>query len=250
MDKDFYNLNLNKRLVFLKIQTYLKLIRQLILDFVENCFVKGLGQQRILKYISTLKMIATQINIDFDKVEKRDLFIFISELEQSDKSEWLKHDYKVALKKFYKWYLKDDNPELTKWIKASISRKDRKLPEEMLIEEDILKMINCAKKKSDKAIIALLWDIGARVGEIGNLRIKHIKFDEYGATINLKGKTGYRRVRAVFSVEYLQAWLLEHPDRNNPDAPLWTTFDSKEDLIKPLHYGSIRMKIKTISKES
>jgi hypothetical protein len=49
-------------------------------------------------------------------------------------------------KKVYKWYLKDDNPELTKWIKASISKKDRKLPEDMLIEEDILKMINCAKK--------------------------------------------------------------------------------------------------------
>jgi integrase/recombinase XerD len=75
----------------------------------------------------------------------------------------------------------------------------------MLIEEDILKIINSTKKKSDKAIIALLWDIGARVGEIGNIRIKHVKFDELGATVNLKGKTGYRRVRAIFSVDYLQA---------------------------------------------
>jgi integrase/recombinase XerD len=250
MDKDFYNYDLNKRLICLRNSNISEVNKQLILNFVENCFMEGLGQHRILKYISTLKMIATQINTDFDKVEKRDLFIFISELEQSDKSEWLKHDYKVCIKKFYKWYLKDDNPELTKWIKASINRKDQKLPEEMLIEEDILKMINYAKKKSDKAIIALLWDIGARIGEIGNLRIKHIKFDEYGATVNLKGKTGYRRVRAVFSVEYLQAWLLEHPDRNNPDAPLWTTFDSKEDLIKPLHYGSIRMKIKRLAKKA
>ena len=213
MNNDFYNYDLNKRLISLRCSNISEVNKQLILNFVENCFMEGLGQHRILKYISTLKMIASQIEIDFDKIEKRDLFIFISKLEQSNKSDWLKHDYKVCIKKFYKWYLKDDNPELTKWIKASISRKDRKLPEEMLIEEDILKMINCAKKKSDKAIIALLWDIGARVGEIGNLRIKHIKFDEYGATVNLKGKTGYRRVRAVFSVEYLQAWLLEHPDQ-------------------------------------
>lgn len=250
MDKDFYNLDVNKRLVSLKNSNISEVNKQLILDFVENCFVEGLGQHRILKYVPTLKMIASQMKIDFDKVEKRDLFIFISKLEQSGKSDWLKHDYKVALKKFYRWYSKDDNPELTKWIKASINRKDRKLPEEMLTEEDILRMINCAKKKIDKAIIALLWDVGARVGEIGNLRIKHVKFDEYGATVNLKGKTGYRRVRAVFSVDYLQAWLLEHPDRNNPDAPLWTTFDSKEDLIKPLHYGSIRMKIKRLAKRA
>ena len=47
-------------------------------------------------------MIATQIKIDFDKVEKRDLFNFISELERSNKSDWLKYDYKVRIKKFYK----------------------------------------------------------------------------------------------------------------------------------------------------
>jgi integrase/recombinase XerD len=97
MDKDFYNLDLNKRLISLKNSNISKVNKKLILDFVENCFVEGLGQQRILKYISTLKMIATQINTDFDKVEKRDLFIFISKLEQSDKSDWLKHDYKVCI---------------------------------------------------------------------------------------------------------------------------------------------------------
>jgi integrase/recombinase XerD len=134
MDNSFYNYDLNKRLISLRCSNISEVNKQLILNFVENCFMEGLGQHRILKYISTLKMIAIQINVDFDKVEKGDLFLFISKLEQSDKSEWLKHDYKVCIKKFYKWYFKDDSPELTKWIKASISRKDRKLPEEMLIE--------------------------------------------------------------------------------------------------------------------
>ena len=167
MDNDFYNLNLNKRLQCLKNSDISEVNKQLILDFIDNCFVEGLGQQSVLKYISILKMIVTQIKIDFDKVEKRDLFNFISELERSNKSDWLKYDYKVRIKKFYKWFLKDDNPELTRWIKASVSRKDRKLPEEMLTEQDILEIINCAIKLSDKAIVALLWDTGARIGEIG-----------------------------------------------------------------------------------
>lgn len=47
-------------------------------------------------------MISIQIKIDFDKVEKRYLFVFISKLEQSNKSDWLKHDYKVGIKKYYK----------------------------------------------------------------------------------------------------------------------------------------------------
>jgi integrase/recombinase XerD len=205
LEKNFYNLDFSKRLVSLKNSKISEVNKQLISDFVENCYAQGLGQQRVIKYISILKMIATQINIDFDKVEKRDLFTFISQLEQSDKGEWLKHDYKVGIKKFYRWYLNDDDPELTKWIKASISKKNKKLPEDLLTEEDIKKMISCTKKSLEKAIVALLWDIGARIGEIGDLRIKHVKFDERGAIINLKGKTGYRRVRASFSVEYLKA---------------------------------------------
>jgi hypothetical protein len=78
----------------------------LILDFADNCFTERLDQHRILKYISVLKIIALKLQLDLDKVEKRDLFIYISELERSDKSQWLKHDYKVALKKFYKRYRK------------------------------------------------------------------------------------------------------------------------------------------------
>jgi hypothetical protein len=61
MDNDFYNLNLNKRLQCLKNSDISEVNKQLILDFVDNCFVEGLGQQRILKYTSILKMIAIQI---------------------------------------------------------------------------------------------------------------------------------------------------------------------------------------------
>lgn len=95
ISNDFYNLSINKRLEPLKSSDISEVNKQLILDFVDNCFVEGLGQQRILKYISILKIIASQMKIDFNKIEKRDLFVFISELEKSNKGDWLKHDYKV-----------------------------------------------------------------------------------------------------------------------------------------------------------
>ena len=89
---------------------FLNVNKKLIFDFVDNCFADRLSQHRILKYISALKIIALKIQIDFDKIEKKDLFIFISDLEKSNSSQWLKHDYKVTLKKFYKWYCKEDSP--------------------------------------------------------------------------------------------------------------------------------------------
>jgi site-specific recombinase XerD len=136
-----YKLSLQKRLKSLTSAPISDVNKQLILNFVGHCFTERLSQHRILKYISALKVIALDIQLDFDKVEKRDLFVFIYELERSDKSQRLKHDYKVILKKFYKWHCKEDSPELTRWIKTTAKKKDQKLPEGMLTELDVLKLI-------------------------------------------------------------------------------------------------------------
>jgi site-specific recombinase XerD len=228
------NMSVQKSLDSLKGAPVSDTNKKLIFDFVDYCFSEGLSKHRVRKYISILKNIALQIQTDFDKVEKKDLYRFISVLERTDKSEWVKHDYKISLKKFYKWQCEEERPELTKWIKTTMKKKDQKLPEEMLNESDVLNLIENAENLRDKAIIALLWDIGARIGEIGTLSLKHIKFDEYGAIVNVKGKTGYRRVRAVWSVKYLAAWLEVHPENYNLEARLWITTDSEEGSLKPL----------------
>ncbi len=124
----YNNMNVQKRIESLKDAPISDVNKKLIFDFIDYCFSEGLSQHRILKYISILKCIAIQIQIDFDKIEKRDLYIFISDLERSDKSEWVKHDYKISLKKFYKWQCDDERPELTKWIKTTMKKRNQKLP--------------------------------------------------------------------------------------------------------------------------
>lgn len=62
----------------------------------------------------------------------------------------------------------------------------------MLKENEVELMIGAASNKRDRVIIALLWDIGARIGEIGNLRIKDVKFDDIEGAIVVNGKTGPR----------------------------------------------------------
>jgi len=88
-----------------------------------------------------------------------------------------------------------------------------KLPEELLTEEEIKRMIEVANHPRDKAIIAVLYDTGTRIGEMGSLKIKHIVFDQYGAILTVNGKTGMRRVRIIFSVPYLASWLDIHPQK-------------------------------------
>jgi hypothetical protein len=49
------------------------------------------------------------------------------------------------LKKFYKWYCKEDGPEIIKWIRTIVKKKDQKLLEEMLTESDVLNLIENAE---------------------------------------------------------------------------------------------------------
>ncbi|MDG6243594.1 MAG: site-specific integrase [Methanolobus sp.] len=116
--------------------------KEVISRFADHCFTEGVSEHRVLKYISKLKSIALSIEVDFDKADEKVIRRYIANLERSDKSEWTKHDYKVALKKLYKWLFDEDNPALTKWITTAIKKKNQKLPEDILLNEpNILKLI-------------------------------------------------------------------------------------------------------------
>ncbi len=53
------------------------------------------------------------------------------------------------------------------------------------------------------------------------MKLKHVSFDKYGAVLRVTGKTGDRRIRLVASTLTLQAWINEHPMKNDPESYLW-----------------------------
>jgi integrase/recombinase XerD len=161
-----------------------------------------------------------------------------------------KHDYKVVLKKFYRWLNNGQEPSIVKWISTSFKDKNQKLPEDMITESEVKLMIDSAENNRDKAMIALLWDIGARISEIGNLHVKDIKFDDIGISILVNGKTGPRKVRAVWSIDYINDWLKVHPGQKNPEAPLWFNFAKKSENLEAMQYGAIRMQLTKISRKA
>lgn len=234
----FHKINVQARLDGLVDPGVSELNRELITGFIDWCFSNRIGEHRAVKYISTLKHIAIDLNMDFDKVTKKEMEAYIGRLERSDKSNWTKHDYKIAVKKFYAWLNGGKESELTEWIKTTLSKKETRMPEELLIEEEVLKLIDSAKSPRDKALIALMWDVGARIGEIANIKIKNLTFDEYGMSVLLNGKTGPRRVRAVWSIQYIMSWLEMHPDKKNNNAMLWVNSENK-----PISYQAVRKQL-------
>lgn len=65
-------------------------------------------------------------------------------------SDWTKHDYNLVLKTFYKWLNRDD---LVKVIKV-VNPGNKTIPEDLLTEDDVQKMIDAAYTQKDKAFIA------------------------------------------------------------------------------------------------
>jgi ribosomal protein L40E len=70
-------------------------------------------------------------------------------------------------------------------------------------------------------MLFVLYESGARAGELLSLRLRDIELDKYGAVIRVRGKTGARRIRIVTAVPDLQLWLNMHPSGNDLNAPLW-----------------------------
>lgn len=223
-------------------------VNKALLDrFCTACIAEGLSQIRAAKYIESLKKIDLYLGKAFESATKEDIQRVAVEIETSSYSGWYKHDLKVALKKFYKWLRgTDDYPEEVRWLKTTVRNLNRKLPEELVTQEEADRMIQCADNARDRAFVAVLFDSGCRIGEIGTLQVKHVEFDKYGAAIIVSGKTGMRRVRLVPSVPSLAQWLSFHWRRSDPDAPLWLSFEKRKG-IDHLTYGGASSMLKHLA---
>lgn len=135
---------------------------------------------------------------------------------------------KVILKAFVKWLRgADEYPPEVKWLRASRDKNAETMPvEQILIDEDLKRMIQVQDSPQGKALIATLYDSGTRASEFISLRLRDVTFDEYGAVLTLPKdatnlKTGSRRIRVLRCTPYLRAWVDNHPRKGEGKAPLW-----------------------------
>jgi integrase len=215
--------------------------KRLVERFARDTKAKGTSFSRLTKLVRNLAIIGEMIGKPFKKATSEDIKRVVHHFEYDDYSVWTRHDIKVILKQFYRWLDGEDYPKIVKWICTTIPHKDKPLVKEteLLSEEEVNKLIATADHPRNKAILAILAESGARIGEIGNLTIGQIKIDTSGAVLNVSGKTGRRRLRIISATPFLVKWLDIHPDNANPYAPLWVNIGTK-DYHKQMTYEGIR----------
>ena len=137
-----------------------------------------------------------------------------------------KYQHQSVLKGFIDWKY----PEIENPIKLKVPR--RKLPDSLIDEKDIEKMISVCLHPRDCALISFLYESGCRKGEMLGLTLKDVTFDDLGAIVTFpEGKTGSRRIRVIYSASYLRTWTDTHPRKDDKDSPLFCSLRTPDRVI-------------------
>ena len=178
-------------------------------------------------YLKALKSLTSHIDKPFTEMEKGDVMDWVNYLECGASTVAL---YKVCIKRFFQWLYdceKREYPDVVKWITTKRAKRNNV---EVLSLDEVKKMAEVTTNQRDRAMIMALYESAARADELLKMKIRDIKIDRYGAVCMVNGKTGSRRIRLVDSVPDLQLWMNMHPEKDNPDVPLWITHKPGRDL--------------------
>ncbi len=227
--------------------------RKLILSFSRMRIAGGSGRLRVVKCMYCLRYLAKWLKMPFDKATKEDLIEVVSEIENQPYKENTKYDFKVVLKTFYKWMNGngEEYPPEVKWLKPKLKSNAHKLPEQLITEDEVIRMAQAAERPRDRAFLLVLYETGCRIGELLTLKMKNVQFDEYGAVLRVTGKTGDRRVRIISSAPTLSAWIDAYTFEKDPEAPLWPPMATNYKYHgQPMEYRSAHILLSELAKKA
>jgi len=147
-------------------------------------------------------------------------------------------------RKFYKFLGRRDVYEV-----FNIPRLTQQRLTVILTEEEVSKLIKGAENMRDRVIIEVLWETACRVGELVNIKIKDITFDEHGARIILRGKIGERIGRVVIGKADLLSLVNNHPLRHNGNAPLFLGYSGRLGKNHPLERIGVEVIVHKLGKQ-
>jgi len=157
-------------------------------------------------------------------------------VNRTHENEWTNADYRAALRVFGGRVTDgdvEDKPDSIAWVPSgtSNSHDPRPNPANMLTwDDDVKPMIDDTRNARDAALIAVAFDSGARSGELEDLRVGDVADHDHGLQIFVDGKKGQRSVTLIPAVPFLNRWLSDHPDSDDPDAPLWSKLSKPEEI--------------------
>ena len=194
--------------------------KELLDEYRRDRTLNGIKDSTIERDLSALKVQSEEVSQPFDEMDKDAVKDLVEWIQRKYDNEFTVSIHKRSLRNLFKWMNDGEHPKETAWIQTNHNGNSGKLPQDLLTKEDVEAQIEACHNPRDKALVAILWETGARIGELIDVTVGDVEDRKHGKKITIDGKTGSRRLPLVESVPYLNKWLNEHPNPEK-DAPLW-----------------------------
>jgi integrase len=167
-------------------------------EFLKWSELNSISLVQRIKYLQSLKSFFKHVNKKLNDITKEDVIKWLESINVSAKTRKIRY---YCVKKFFEFL----GSEIFKDLKIKFICR-QKLPN-ILSEEEVKKIVELLPYFLEKVFFAVLYESGARISEFVKIKKEDVSFDEHGATILLRGKTGERRVRIRKYVGYLRQYM-------------------------------------------
>ena len=228
--------------------------KEIIKKFIVFCTGQEISRSTCTIYLNSLHRIAVKVKKNLDEMAESDYELLLLNLKSGGYKDGYIYQYKKTIKKFFKWRFDDEVP---RWIaRIQLKATDTPVqPSDLITKDEIDKLFRACNNPREKALIALLLDSGMRIGALGSLWIKNIEFNQFGAILYLSKtsqsnkSTVAKGIPITWSTGHLNQWLSMHPDKDDPEAPLWVNLKGR-DRGKAMSYNTIRKALKDVAERS
>jgi len=194
--------------------------------------------------LARIRKLLPNVDCDLGALSEDDLLRVLATIADTSKGT----GFLITARTMKRFYRSLDRPELA--AKIHVPAKKSRLPE-ILSEKELKAILDAAGAHDgslrNRLVIELLWETGCRVGELCNLKIKDVQFDQYSAIVHLDGKTGMRRVRAFTCRPDLLEYLNNHPFKNNANEYFFLSSEGHGGNFHRLTGSGVRQLVATLS---
>lgn len=197
--------------------------------FLDAKTIEGCSERTIQYYRVTIKKMFESVTDIVRKITTEDMRTYLSEYQKLNNCSKVTVDnVRRNISSFFSW-LEEENHILKSPMKRIHKIKTNQQVKEIINDEDIEKLRDKCTCKRDLAIVDLLYSTGIRVGELVNLNIPDINFEDRECVVF--GKGGKER-KVYFDAKaklHLQAYINSRTDDN---SALFVTLDAPYDRLK------------------
>ena len=213
--------------------------------------LRHINAHRVLKTVYDLISWRRFIPRSFREMTAGDLYAGLNAMQTGKSARGTpykqntRHDYIKALKSFVLWLIENGHStirrEKVKAIQIPHVDHATTAPDALLTADEIQRIFASCRSPRDRAIVAVLYETGGRIGEIARLRWRDVVFDEYGIRIHIHDtkKNRIRYARCTWAREMLAAWKNVYPLDVEPDG--WVFVSTRKQAA--MNYDQIRRRL-------